>query len=68
LCPCQLFAVRLDKRLRGLPGVARLVESGRVVLTPVPTSHEGLGRRELLLSPWLWRTCLADKVPAPCTG
>jgi hypothetical protein len=45
-------------------GVARLVAQGRVVLTPVPFDLEdkGLGRRELLLSPWVWKAVLADSV------
>ena len=59
----QLFASsRSMPRLEGLPGVVRLVESGKLVLTAIPPSHNHLGRRELLLSPWLWRSALSDKV------
>jgi len=59
----QLFVTRASEaRLLRLPGVSRLAAKGKVVLTVVPLAFEALGRRELMLSPWLWRTCLADKV------
>jgi hypothetical protein len=61
--PIQLFtSVRSHAAIAMLPGIVRLVNAGRMRLTPLAPLLDGRGRRELLLSPWLWRRCAADSV------
>ena len=54
--------MRAVETLSSIQGLTRLTKISRVIITPVPTEYDSLDRRELLLSPWLWSSCLEDKV------
>lgn len=63
----QIFYIASGGSQRGLdinPGIGRLVEQGRVVLTPMPEEvwRFKSRRSDFFLIPWFWESILADKV------
>ena len=61
----QLFHHGSDQALKGIrnsPGIGRLVDTGRVVLTQVPEVHKKRKRSELFLSTFFWESVLAEQV------
>lgn len=44
------------------PGILKQVAKGNVVLTPVPKKYASLRKKDLMMTPWLWKRALADRV------
>lgn len=44
------------------PGIQKHVNTGRVVLTPLPKTFKGIKKKDLMLQPWFWKSMLSDTV------
>eukprot|EP01035_Chromulina_nebulosa_P017102 gene17102-22616_t len=44
------------------PGISRLIQSNKVILTKLPDNLIKIKKYQLLVNPWLWENLIADKV------
>jgi len=55
-------AVKMALEGIAYPGIKRQIKRGRVILTPIPKAMKKIKKNKLLLSPWFWKSLLAENV------